>query len=1325
MADGLSINPEATAVEISPDKARGSVEAAATDVLGILKTIATKQGEVDAIQLDLLDEDGSTADTEFRGEAFGTQNLVLSDLFGIKQKIYMQTDASRLAELGSLSSRVYQKKYSTLARLMAEDLSRGKITQAEYLERQEAMILGQSAAGLTLAAIIDNYKQQVVAGKSRLVGFDSSNLPGMFQEEVGFQELTSTGQLTGSIVKKTISAKFNEDGLINPSTSANSRSAEYFAELTKQPRDTDLDLLSKLASRKISVPDFLNQQRKLVDNLLDSNPLQSIKSYTDDQKAKIDALLSDTLSQKWTAAITAINNSGNNTWNNVQTQITTLMNELLAFTGLGADGKKGFVTGSGQDSIYEYNRISANFNFDEINDGNDAYGVDTNIDTAARIFNGIVFKSDNSISSMKKVMNYIASLADKPNPTATELKLQAVGKLSEKQLNLFTLDRFQGGVYPLSKDKQINLNTVLSDLAAANIHTITGLSPGQYFYQTTEGIPPEGTIAFNVGSAKVLGYQGLNFAVPDNVFSTLEGLKTGAKTLADCSADETAALQAFVIELHKAAIVEKQLQTNISVVLKDNRTITDVINGDKRLEAVDYSQLSETEKLFAGTNARAHSVAEIVQAKLDLAENEYIPELDLGGELQRNYGLVPLHDANGFAVNEHLLQPVLLNANKQVTAFKLDNGQLLDPSTYTISTTGALVRKNSSDFLPLINAKGETIAMADLKRKSNGQLVVPVQDTRGNTIKLLTSDGQPIFKLRVNTDEAKQNMVLNPSNQQREVVNSPVLNKGKLVAPEFMPILQDSSGSYFMAGSKRINVNDKNEITSIDGVSISEMDLAGIIKAGKEEIALHYNQAGKFLAPDAALINKEVLDTPDYQGLSRDVFYFGNNNNRKMAVMDETGTFIETFYSVDTKGRKQAWSPEPTSVVRNKASGELIPLIDPESKTAIVQLQMKRSNQAQMLFAVEDYTANKQNAQYISAKLPEARTDGSLPDRDLPAPALNATVSAMVIAKLGSELVQRANNIKEININTSEITDRKTSLITAVNQFNQTAVSTAKQDLINVITTQFYTAEKKAELAKLQTAYQTAVDKLPGLQSAHQGASGDLDTAKQNHDSAKKAADDANKAYNSAVTKAAKSQNDYDVVKAKFDQGVEGVSQADVDNSKSTSDRDAAAKATSLSAKQAADRSKADKLTALAEANNSFNNKQTELENAQKAVIEATTALKDAVVKMFDSKAGGDSSIESLAKKYIQESNENDQTTIGKALNSVRSAVEGFSKDINALSSSIDTTYGSNTSNRNAEAKKLRELVLLTLIFSIFEQSEWEDAQADADPSRYQVTDDG
>ena len=507
MVDTTNLDPRAAAT-VTPDKARSSVQEAATDILGVLKNITTTQGDVEAIQLDLINEDGSI-DTNYRGEAFGTQSLVLNDLFDIKQKIYMQTDASRLAELGSLSSRVFQRKYAIVSRLMAEDLSRGKISKDQYLDMQKAMING----GPALNAILADYKQQTIAGKSRLQGFD--DLVGIFNEVVTFRQQDGSG---GAPVEftDTIEHKFNSDVTAPGGDSSLSTASrmQVYTDALEGPNS----IIDQLQSKKISVAEFLDQQRLMVDTLLNSTRLKSIDSYIDQHKTAIEALLSGT-------AFDGINLNPAQSWNDLQANIDQLVANLLNFAFNGVDSSLNLTKNannttfaSGVNGI-NLQQIAANFEYVEIDDGDDDYGLKTNLDTADRILNGRVFKSDlNGQSSMEKVMNYIFSLAAAAETTtlsAAEAKLKNLGQLSESQLTLFVKsERFVDGGYLLSKDKQVDFNTVINDFVNDNIQEITGLSQGQYYYQTNT----VGTVSFTYPAAtgdKVVRYQGLNFAVPE------------------------------------------------------------------------------------------------------------------------------------------------------------------------------------------------------------------------------------------------------------------------------------------------------------------------------------------------------------------------------------------------------------------------------------------------------------------------------------------------------------------------------------------------------------------------------------------------------------------------------------------------------------------------------------------------------------------------------------------------------------------------------------------------------------------------------------------
>jgi hypothetical protein len=136
--------------------------------------------------------------------------------------------------------------------------------------------------------------------------------------------------------------------------------------------------------------------------------------------------------------------------------------------------------------------------------------------------------------------------------------------------------------------------------------------------------------------------------------------------------------------------------------------------------------------------------------------------------------------------------------------------------------------------------------------------------------------------------------------------------------------------------------------------------------------------------------------------------------------------------------------------------------------------------------------------------------------------------------------------------------------------------------------------------------------------------------------------------------------------------------------------------------------------------------KANDLQSSQSKKNDLTSALNtfsDKVESSLDSANVNDkTSLEAQAKLWFEGPGSNN---LKQALEDVQKKVEEFSKEINAFDANLDKTFGAKKSDKNVDSKSIRELIMLMLIFSTLEASDWDAAQAETDTSRYEITDDG
>ncbi len=1036
MVDNINLDPRAQAAFASPDTARNSVLDAATDIFGVLSTITTKQGEVFSLTLDLDNAEGED-DTDFRSQSFGVQQVTTNNYFDIKQKVYLQTDASRLSELGNLSSKVFQKKYYELSRLLVADLAAGRIDTNYFIAAQEALLKG-SSADLDLETLIARYDS-----RSEYKGY--RNLPGVLNEVI------ETGTVRDKLVRD---AKDAIEGaqIIDDKTNS-------YLQVIKG------SLVEKLLSKEITSSEFLAQQREAVDKMLDSSPLESMDTYIQKQKSAIEDLMAGAKKKALDEIATLSSSTRNYDGRNFETDENgTALNKIIQYI----INK----TITAAVNSYKLSAIASDFNFTEIDDGNDDYGIDTDPNKAARIYDGRVYKSDASSTALQKIISKITNDINEAPDEASANRLQSLIGLNDNE-----------------KD------------------ALSRLTPTDNFYEAggiKVQIQPFMDWLLRANPDQALNYRGIGFMADADTIRDFQASATAQYE--ELSSSDKESLDLLIKNFMESAITYKRQQENFNVVFEDKRTILDVINGDKSLADKSYEELSEYDKLFAGTNKRASSVENTVNNKLNTVNNAWEPILSETGGLQRK----------------------------------------IDPLT--------------GDFYPLINDKGEEVSVADLKRDADGNLLTPLKDSQNRKIKLFFNN-KPIMELHANT--------------------------------------------------------------------------------------------------------------------------------------------------VD-----------------------------------------KRVNQALALYALEDIAASKQNAEYELSKLPEPKANGEIPTRALPPPPLAPTVTSMIIARLGKEVVERASELKKIEVNTSGIETLKNT----VNQFNGALLAdmTAdlKEELLKLVNGMATISDSDYKAA--ETDFKIKKDHHSAKENNFNSKKTDFDNKKVDFDRKKadfdakenehiSAYDDVESLRGKTLSKSKKhtlssylsgnQSRNIAALKSHFDDDADikeylrNLDDDDVIGDKFTrvivtypamnSSRNNCDQATTVLGAATTD---------LGLATADLNTATTVLSTATTALTNATNNFKNAIIAKIDTQAG---LITGYADKFLRGDSPEDHSALELKLKELENSLQSFSQDLNVFNAGLDATFGPRTSPKGTkiEDKKIQELILLMLIFSTFEASDWDFAQAEADPSRYEVGD--
>lgn len=1031
---GINPSPQANST-VGPEAAIGKVTDVAQLLFGVVSGITTTQGDVDAITLDLLEGDTATdeEDIDFRGSAYSVQTVLINSALGIQQRVYLQTDASRLAQLGSLSSQIFQAKYSELNRVLVTKLSQNKITETEFKAAQEAMLRG----GAALSTLIETH-DEVVGGKHTLKGF--RDLPGIYAEPAVIAMLNKQVAKAARPERDPASVTASErQTLIDGAVS------QYITQLDAG------DLLAKLSSKQTSPAGFLLLQRGFIDSMLKADPLESTANYINHYRDVVEGLFN----------IQTTTVDANMSWEDIQSAADRMTSQITA--GLTAI------------SNFRFNQVASDYDVNQIDDGNESYGIDTDINTAARIFDGRVFEGAGTKTPLQQVIEYISSRLQ------TETKADGVTPLTEAELKSLraTINlsiETATKVDELEYDESNNLiagkvKINLTELGE-NLRTIPNLTYKQHYYYTdVDGV---GKIGFGspapAGKSFVL-YQGLYVAVSD-----------------------PGNHDAVAREVVKATLLEQRIQSATPVVFKDQRTIADVINGNKALEGKSFEELSELEKLFAGTNRRAQSLKQVVNEGLNTTNSEFVPLLDADGNLRRNtVGTIPLINSLGQEVSVINLQreangTLKLDANGNV--LDRDNNPILARTTdnkvvYTLSADGkSLVRGTDDSLIPLINSKGLVVEEENLKRDTAGQLVVPLEDADGNKIKIYTENFKPVFAVKTNTEEVKQQMI--KINGVNVVVNSVELNaQGEIMAPSFVENLWtddpvNSSQAYIIAGDKKVIFDKASKtITAIEeaGQRLNLKKVAAI-KIGGNHIFFDYRPGSLKMYPNADLLataESKLITVGDAEGKTKRVINLGSNGSAQYAVLADDNS-VAYFISIDDKGVQKEMSHDRSHIILDQ-DDQPISLVDSDEQIALAKLDMKRVNHGTLVYALEDNIASKKNAESQTAKLPEPRSDGVVPVKPLPPPALAPTGSSMIIARIAREIAERVEAIRNISIDASKVVALKTDVDTLNTELSTTLSDRFRTYLQGLATAATgYSAEYLAAKAAVEDAIATGKD---------------------------------------------------------------------------------------------------------------------------------------------------------------------------------------------------------------------------------------------------------
>ncbi len=1005
----MPIDPRALQASIGPEGAVGALQDSSAEILGVINTAVTKQGDAGVITLDLEE-----VDAEFANDAMSVQKIVTNSKFQIKQKIYMQTEASRLLEIGSLSSRIFQVKYAKQNNISLDLLRQGKISVAEFMDAQRLMLSG------------------------------GENSLGIFNEPLGPDNPITVGEKIAPLEE---------------------REAQYL--------ETVSDLATQLQEGTLSKNIFLKLQLEAMDTLLDSNPIQSPDAYLSDYKSLIDQLLDLNSDEAYSRNLETVNTyAAGSSWNDTKSAMEDMVAQLLESIG-----------GSSPESIaskigaFEFKSLNTDYDFKQIDDGDNSYGIDTDLAKAPRLYDGKLFKTDEDSSSIEKVLNYVYDQSNLPEATPEEqLRLQliyslpatVVDNINQIPLQVPEGEDIQKGFYALGK-VELRLTDLKDDI---NKGFLTRVPPGdaRHYYSETNSVASLKINAPRSDSSSVrqdpgefftiIEYQGVSLEIDKDLWNSIQ-----SNSLTD---NELAYLGKQIL---KAAVLETNFQSQIATVFHDKRTAFDVINGDRRLADKSYDQMTDLEKLFAGIGAKARGVAEIVEEEFNSLPEGYVflhkTEDEVPPRTQDIRGYLPLLDADGYPVSEidYLdtsgkpkinADGLLLDKNNQVIP-RMRNGVAL----YAIES-GKLIRtEDDRGPLPLINSSGHVVEPEELKRNSEGNLIYPLQDKQGSKIRLFNAKGIPVFQVKPNPDKVKQQMV--NLNGEKIVTTSVEINSmGKIQAPDFAEHYWDLESApegkaYVESGATKVLIDQSTrEIQEIykDGVKI-DFKVGALLRLPNNDQLLFdlFPDSRKLSPPEDATKELLTINAGDYApATTRETIVLGEDGLR--AVLDETGSYIESFVRIDKNSQQTIYQPNIINLALDEDS-KPISLLDGEMLLA--KLDMKRVNQAASVYALEELTASKLNTQRDSGKLPEPRKDGSLPVKPLAPPELRPTASAMILAAMGQKIVQQAKNLKYLEIDTARLSRSSkavtnfNSKLTEINSGFKNVLNTALQETLEAI----------------------------------------------------------------------------------------------------------------------------------------------------------------------------------------------------------------------------------------------------------------------------------
>lgn len=836
------------------------------------------------------------------------------------------------------------------------------------------------------------------------IGGGADRVRGQIEEAsiVSLQSINKITTIKGDVYHLNLDLQ-NQDGTKNGDFE-NQSLAKHEIREGKDYGDQSINL-TKTVYFQTDASRLRNIKKQVGDDLL-NNSDGIVAAYLDSQKGKIDDLLSmkDSFAMEL-EAITSQNTRGSewlngaqndhhliddNAFNSAIDVLRNKMKEIL--TDLQTDFENFLL-----EDLQDLGNLDPLISDGAMGD-DDTYNAETDLNTATRIYEGIVFDPDSNFSD-GDIETLILDLSEDDEGLRPKL-LDAGTQIKNSKGDVVDIDHLVVDANGNLKDQEGNSVPVYDDNGEA------------IFEMKSETLVS--------GITDSITHQVAEYIINEVDQFVYEKPSVDHPLAAKYATAQYTVLTSFERELHEGEwkfkyknvdgeqFLMSQAEAVKNLMLSDV-TVPDIEKTDEFIDAMyrnDDGKLQVSDYVFDndadGREALLGLLTDVRSNKISyiLDDNRSIRDVIYGNESE---------DFNTAIENLDPLDRLFVGTNRAVRqvaaemegSFNAPKNSLAIP---VLGDDGMPILKNGQE---ITNVLGLPVDMDDLLLDRSGDVVIPLTDNAGNLIRMFDSSGDPVFELEEIDDEA----YLKDSSGQINY-NVPALDMdGNLLAPSYTP--QEANKFIDRAtGALKPEYQTILQLGS-DGYLTLHEDIVKKNEDGSYEITI----GDKTYTPDRHIVkyydeNGDLQEKPgELKVPLRQTKLDANGKPEKDSRGNELFEYIPIFVNLDG----QAVIPNEDGLMPGEIYEDYVPIVDfaREADGSVkTDKNYKRTLLTPQLSALEGLEASKQNARHYTKKRKDPKKDGSLSPEDLPPPMLAPTTMSFVIAALGKQLVEETTKFK-------------------------------------------------------------------------------------------------------------------------------------------------------------------------------------------------------------------------------------------------------------------------------------------------------------------------